>query len=258
MPAPINTLKAALARGDVQMGLWLALAHPTTSAIAAGAGYDWCLIDAEHGPNTLQTILSQMQAMEGQGANAVVRVPVSQPHIIKQVLDLGVQTLLVPMVNTAEEARAVVTACHYGPKGTRGLGAGLTRASGYGGLEDYAQTANEQICIMVQAETRQAMNNISAIAAVDGIDGVFIGPSDLSADMGYLGKPEAPEVVALIEAGIRAIRAAGKAPGIVSFKTNALKRYAEQGVTFMGVGGDATTYADAVRNLARDAKTALG
>jgi 4-hydroxy-2-oxoheptanedioate aldolase len=257
MPAPQNKLKTALQNGEVQMGLWLALANPTTAAIAAGAGYDWCLIDGEHGPNTVATILTQVQAMAGQGATVVARIPAKDEHIVKQVLDLGIQTILVPLVDTAEEARAIVASTRYGPDGIRGHGAGLTRASDYGAIEDYGSTANDQICVMVQAETQKAMDNLAEIAAVDGVDGVFIGPADLSADMGFLGRPDAPEVVNVIEKGIDTIKAAGKAPGIVTFKIEALKRYADQGVTFLGVGGDATTYAKAVRDLAHDANSIL-
>lgn len=258
MPAPTNQLKADLAAGQVRTGLWLALAHPTTAAIAAGAGYDWCLIDGEHGPNTISTALAQAQAIEGRGAACVARVTENRPDLIKQVLDIGIQTLLIPMVDTADQARAAVAACKFPPEGIRGNGALLGRASDYGGISDYTATANDQICVMVQAESRAALENLDEILAVDGLDCVFIGPADLCADMGYPGQPEAPEVVAAIEDAIPRIAAAGKAPGIVTFKLDQLARYVELGVTFLGVGGDATTYAQAVRDLAKDADAAIG
>ena len=258
MPAPINQLKADLAAGEVRMGLWLALASPTCAAIAAGSGYDWCLIDGEHGPNTVATALAQAQAMEGRGAACVVRVADNAPALIKQVLDIGIQTVLVPMIETAEDARRAVSACRYPPHGTRGVGALLGRASEYGTIPDYTQTACAQICVMVQVESQRGLDNLDEILSVEGLDGVFIGPADLSADMGYPGRLDTPEVVAAIEDALPRIRDAGKAAGIVSFKLDSLARYVELGATFLGVGGDATTYAGAVRELATQAKAAIG
>lgn len=257
MPAPINQLKADLKAGEVRTGLWLALANPTTAAIAAGAGYDWCLIDGEHGPNTIETALAQAQAIEGRGAACVARVTENRPDLIKQMLDIGVQTLLIPMVDSAEDARAAVSACRYPPEGTRGNGALLGRASEYGTIADYVPTANAQICILLQVETRKGLANLDEILAVEGVDGVFIGPADLSADMGFAGQPDAPEVAEAIEGAIPRIAAAGKAPGIVTFKADAMKRYVDLGVTFLGVGGDATTYAHAVHELARTSREAI-
>lgn len=254
MPAPKNTLKADLKAGEVRTGLWLALAHPTTASIAAGAGYDWCLIDGEHGPNTVASALEQARAIEGRGAACVARVTENRADLIKQMLDIGIQTLLIPMVDTAQDAADAVAACKFPPEGIRGNGALLARASDYGGIEDYAATANDQICVMVQVESRKALDNLDEILGVAGLDGVFIGPADLSADMGYPGQPDAPEVTVAIEDAIPRIAAAGKAPGIVTFKTDALARYVELGVTFLGVGGDATTYAKAVRDLAQEAR----
>lgn len=181
MPAPENTLKTALERGDLQTGVWLTLAHPTVAEIAGHAGFDWCLIDAEHGPNTLQTIMPQLQALAGTPAQPVVRVPKNEDWILKQVLDLGVQTVVVPMVDTAEEAAAAAKAVRYpgagthGP-GSRGLGATLARASRYGQIGDYVENANAEICLFVQVESRQAAENIDAIAATPGVDGIFGRP----------------------------------------------------------------------------------
>lgn len=258
MPAPINQLKADLADGHLRLGLWLALAHPATASIAAGAGYDWCLIDGEHGPNTVESVLAQAMAMEGRGAACVARVTENRADLIKQVLDVGVQTVLVPMVETADEARQAVMSCRYPPNGVRGVGAMLGRASDYGAIEDYVQTACAQICVMVQVETPRALSNLDAILAVDGLDGVFIGPADLSAAMGHPGEPDAPAVVAAIEDALPRIRAAGKTAGIIAFKADNLPRYVELGANFVGVGGDATVYAKAVRDLARSARERLG
>jgi 4-hydroxy-2-oxoheptanedioate aldolase len=254
----MNQLKADLARGEIRTGLWLALANPTTAAIAAGAGYDWCLIDGEHGPNTVQSALAQAQAIEGRGAACVARVTENRADLIKQMLDIGIQTLLIPMVETAQDAEAAVAACRYPPAGIRGSGALLGRAADYGAIIDYTQTADAEICVLVQVESRRGLENLDAILGVEGVDGVFIGPADLAADMGHPGQLDAPDVTAAIEDALPRIRASGKAPGIVSFKIDSLARYVELGVTFLGVGGDATTYASAVRGLSNDANAAIG
>jgi 4-hydroxy-2-oxoheptanedioate aldolase len=256
MPAPVNELKAALLRGEMQIGLWLGLANPVVSEIASRAGYDWCLIDAEHGPNTVTSILAQLQAMNGAPAQPVVRVPVGEAWMLKQVLDLGAQSVLVPMVDTGEQAAAMVRAVRYAPAGVRGLGSAMARASGFNAIGDYALTANQQICLMVQIESAAAVANIDAIAATEGIDVVFIGPADLSADMGFLGNAGAPEVVAAIEHAIARIRAAGKAAGIITFSEDRFAYYKGLGVTFLGVGGDVPLFSAAVRGLADRARNA--
>lgn len=258
MPAPQNTLKAALARGEMQIGLWLGLASGAVAELAAGAGFDWCLIDAEHGPNTLPTIQAQLQAIAGRGAAPVVRVPVGEDWVIKQVLDLGVQSVLVPMVDTADQARAAVRATRYPPDGVRGMGAALARASDYGRTTDYVSSANDQICVMVQAESAAAVRNIDAIAAVSGVDCVFVGPADLSADMGFPGNPGHPEVVAAIEHLIARTRAAGKAAGIIVFDPAQFAGCVRLGVTFLGTGGDATVLSRALVALAGQARAAAG
>jgi len=254
MPAPRNRLKAALARGELQVGLWLGMTHSVSAEIAAGAGFDWCLIDAEHSPNTLPEIRAQLQAMAGGSASPVVRVPQGEPWIVKQVLDLGVQSVLVPMTDTATQARRMVQAMRYPPEGVRGVGAGLARASGYGGIDGYVSSANDQMCLLVQAESREAIENIDEIAGTDGVDGVFVGPADLSASMGHLGHLDAPEVVEAIDHAIDRIRAAGKAAGIIDFDPAAARRWAGKGVTFLGVGSDVTTLARGLRALAAEMK----
>ncbi|NCO21171.1 MAG: 2-keto-3-deoxy-L-rhamnonate aldolase [Rhodobacterales bacterium] len=254
MPAPRNALKSALAEGRLQTGLWMAFAHPTAAEIAARAGFDWCLIDGEHAPNDVPLIQAQCQAMSGGSASVVVRVPVGDVAIIKQVLDIGVQTILVPMVDTAEQAARMVRAVRYPPHGIRGVGAAQSRATFFGEITDYIHSAADEICLIVQAETRTAIGNIEAIAATPGVDCVFIGPADLAADMGHLGNMSHPEVVAAIEGAVKKIRAAGKAAGIVTFDTTQMAHLAGLGFNFLGVGGDIACYASAVRALAQQAR----
>lgn len=256
MPAPENKLKTALTQGKMQIGLWLGSAHPMLAEIGANAGYDWCLIDGEHGPNDVPTILAQLQAMNGAAASAVVRVPIGQDWLLKQVLDIGAQTIMVPMVETAAQAAAMVRAVRYPPDGVRGVANSMVRASDYNGITDYLETANDQICLILQVESRTAIENIDAIAATDGVDVVFIGPSDLSADMGYTGNAGAPEVMAAIKHAVGRIRAAGKAAGIIGGGDYAEMR--DIGVTFLGLGADVTILAAAVRGLAAETRARLG
>lgn len=256
MPAPQNPLKAALAEGRPQIGLWMALAHPVAAEIGANAGFDWCLIDGEHAPNDVPLILAQLQAMKG-GAHPCVRVPVGDLRIIKQMLDMGLQSILVPMVNTADDARAMVRAVRYPPLGLRGVGAAQARATGYGATGDYLATAADQICLMVQAETREAIENIDAIAGTDGVDCVFLGPADLAASLGHLGEMEHPEVAQAIAHASERIRAAGKAVGMISFAPGKAAAMREAGATFLAIGGDVALYAAAARNLAAEARAAL-
>ncbi len=253
MPAPVNRLKAQLLDRQLQKGLWMGLASASVAEMASRAGFDWCLIDAEHGPNDLITIQSQLQAMNGAEAEAVVRVPAAEDWMLKQVLDLGAQNVLIPMIDTAEQAADAVAACRYPPDGKRGLGSALARASGYNAIPDYPATANDQICVMVQAESRAAIDNIDAIAGTEGVDVVFIGPADLSADMGYLGQLDAPEVEEVIAHAIARIRAAGKVAGIVLFNPDDFPRYIDLGISFLGMGSDVTSLAAALRDLARSA-----
>lgn len=256
MAAPKNTLKAALARGEVQIGIWLALVSSAAAEIATEAGFDWALIDAEHAPNDVAAILDQLRALSGGKAAPVVRIPSGDPVWVKRVLDLGVQTVLVPMVDTPEEAAAIVAATRYAPEGTRGNGAVLARATGYGATEDYATTANDEICVIVQVESQRAIQNIDAIAGTPGVDCVFIGPADLANDMGYPGRPTEPNVVATIDRALERITVSGKAAGIVTFDRNEFAPYIAKGVTFLGAGGDALLLGQAMRDLAKGARAA--
>lgn len=247
---PDNSFKAALARGTAQIGLWLGLANPYSAELVAGAGFDWLLIDGEHAPNTVPTILAQLQAIAPYPSHSVVRVPWNDAVVIKQVLDLGAQTLLVPMVQSAAEASAAVAATRYPPRGVRGVGSALARASRWNRIDDYLQRANDEIALLVQAETRAAVDAIDAIARVEGVDGVFIGPADLAADLGHLGNPGHPDVQAAIDRAIAAIVATGKAAGILSADPAAARRYLDAGATFVAVGVDTTLLARGAEQLA--------
>jgi 4-hydroxy-2-oxoheptanedioate aldolase len=251
MPAPRNRLKDALGRGEVQLGCWLSMATAVSAEIAGGAGFDWVLIDGEHAPNDLAAIRGQLQALNGTASSVCLRVPFGEPWILKRVLDLGVQSLLVPMIDTGEQARAMVRAVRYPPQGMRGVGSGFARASSYGAIADYQDTADAQICLMVQAESRKAIENIDDLAGTDGVDVVFIGPSDLSADMGHLGNPGVPEVQDAIHHGIARTRAAGKAAGIIAFGPGESKRWADAGVQFIATASDVKSLADGLRGIAR-------
>ncbi len=258
MKNPVNPFKRALAQKQLQIGLWLGLANAYTTEICAGAGFDWLLIDGEHAPNDLNTILAQLQAIAGYPAShAIARVPVGHGHVgtalIKQYLDLGVQTILVPMVDTAEQARAVVQATRYPPQGIRGMAG--ARASRWGRVADYGHQANEQICVLVQAETQTALDNLDAIAAVEGVDGVFIGPADLSASMGHIGEQDHPRVRAAIEDAFVRILRAGKAPGILMADDALARRYIALGGVFVAVGLDGNLLARHSSALAARFKT---
>lgn len=245
-----NLFKQALIQQTPQAGLWLGLANSYSAELLAGAGFDWLLIDGEHAPNDLRSVLGQLQAIAPYRSHPVVRPAWNDAVLIKQLLDIGAQTLLIPMVQSAQEAQSAVRACHYPPQGIRGVGSALARASRWNRIGDYLQRAGEQICLLVQIETRQGVENLAQILAVDGVDGVFIGPADLSADMGFAGNPRHPEVQAVIEKAIVQIRAAGKAPGILTADEILAKRYLELGALFVAVGVDTTLLARAAEALA--------
>ncbi len=254
MQTPVNKLKAALQTGQVQHGIWLTSGTGILAELAGHAGFDWCLIDGEHGPNTVSEMLPQLQALAISGTPAVVRIANAEAWMVKQVLDLGCQTVLVPMVDDAQTARAMARAMRYPPQGNRGMGAALARATGFGAVADYPHTANDQVCLLVQAESAAAVANIDAIAATEGVDGVFVGPADLSADMGYPGQPDHPEVEKAIDHLIARTVAAGKIAGIITFDETRFDEYAKKGVTFLGVGGDMMVLTRALGALATAVK----
>ncbi len=253
MQSPVNPFKQALQEKRAQIGLWLGLADHYTTEICAGAGFDWLLLDGEHAPNGLRSLLQQAQAIAAYpGSHAVARVPLGHGEagttLIKQYLDLGIQTLLVPMVDTAQQAAALVRAMRYPPDGIRGMAG--ARASRWGRYPNYAREANAQACLLVQAETRQALDNLEAIAAIEGIDGIFIGPADLSASLGHVADPGHPEVQAAIDQAIKRIAGSGKAAGILTTDDDLARHYLELGATFVAVGVDHNLLARATSQLA--------
>lgn len=237
MDLPTNTFKAAIKAGRQQIGLWSSLASHLTVEVLAGAGFDWLLLDTEHAPNALPMVLQQLQAARGGTAHPIVRPAWNDPVLIKGFLDAGTQTFLIPYVQDEAEARQAVAATRYPPRGVRGF-ASASRASGYGRVRGYHSRCEEEICVLVQIETRHALGNLEAIAAVDGVDGIFIGPGDLSADMGFLGQPGHPEVVAAIDDAIRRIKACNVAPGILTGDDALARHFIAQGCLFTAVGAD--------------------
>lgn len=255
MDMPINLFKQRLRAGQAQIGLWLGLADPYCAELAANAGFDWLLVDGEHAPNDLRSLLGQLQAVAPYASQPVIRPVVGDTALIKQVLDIGVQTLLVPMVDNAHQAQALVRAVHYPPSGVRGVGSALARASRWNTIPGYLDKADEQMCLLVQIESLEGLANLDAIVGVDGIDGVFIGPADLSASMGHRGNPGHPEVQAAIEDAISRIREAGKAPGILMADEKLARRYLELGALFVAVGVDTTVLMRGLQNLAASFKS---
>jgi 4-hydroxy-2-oxoheptanedioate aldolase len=238
MPAPINQFKKALADGKTVIGCWMSLGEGYTAEIMGRAGFDWLLIDGEHSPNDIRSIRDQVVALASSDSHTVVRVPIGETWIIKQVLDLGVQTVLVPVVETAEQARALVSACRYPPGGTRGVGYSVSRAGGFGQFENYGPTADDQICLLVQVESEAGLDNLDDILAVEGVDGVFIGPADLSASLGYLGQSMHPEMQKTILGAIRRISEHGKAAGILTTDDGMIRASLEAGARFVAVAMD--------------------
>lgn len=250
MTGPANPFKTALREGRPQIGLWLGLANAYTTELCAGAGFDWLLIDGEHAPNDLRSTLSQLQAIAAYPSHPIVRPPVGETHLIKQILDIGAQTLLIPMVETAGQAADLVAATRYPPHGVRGVGSALARASRWNRRAGYLEGADEEVCLLLQVESRRGLDNIDAIAEVPGVDGVFIGPADLSAALGHRGNPGHLEVQAAIAHAIARILVAGKAPGILSTDAPMARSYLEQGCRFVAVGTDTGLLVQATTALA--------
>jgi len=245
-----NTFKRALQEGKPQIGLWAGLCNAYSIEIVAGAGFDWLVIDGEHSPNTLQTTLAQLQSMAAYPAAPVVRPAWNDAVQIKQILDAGAQTILVPMVQSAEEAEAAVAAVRYPPQGIRGVGSALARSSRWNRIPNYLERANDEMCVLVQIETPRSVDALEEILAVDGVDGAFIGPADLSASMGYLGQPDHPEVSKAIDDAIKRIVRSGKAAGILHGGIEQARHYLSLGATFVAVGVDAILLARAAEQLA--------
>lgn len=249
MNLPENGFKRALRAGKPQIGLWSSLSSNYTVEVIAGAGFDWILLDSEHSPADIENLLTQLQAAAPYPTHPVVRIPWNDMVTIKRVLDIGAQSLLVPYVSTADEAKAAVSYTRYPPAGVRGV-AGTTRATRFGRIPDYARRAHEEICLLVQVETQAALDNIEAICGIEGVDGVFIGPADLHASLGHPGEIANPKVKPMIDDAIRRIRKAGKAPGILTPNEVDARHWLDCGALFVAVGADVGILARGAESLA--------
>lgn len=250
MEMPKNLFRQKLRQGQWQVGLFVGLANGISMEILAGAGFDWLVIDAEHTPNNPASVLAQLQAAAPYPVQLLVRPMSHDAALIKQYLDAGAQTLLLPLVDNAEQARQLVRAVRYPPEGIRGVAASLSRAARWSGIKDYVKHANAEVCLVVQVETRAGLENLDAILAVEGVDGVFIGPADLAASLGHLGDSGHPEVRAAIEAALPRIAASGKAAGIFVTEPALAQHYRACGASFVAVGGDTTLLRSAAVDLA--------
>jgi 4-hydroxy-2-oxoheptanedioate aldolase len=255
MRNPENSFKRALREGRRQIGLWAGLADPYVAELLANAGFDWLLFDAEHAPNDVRSVLAQLQAIASYPVHPIVRPVQGDVALIKQYLDIGAQTLLVPMIESAEQAARIVAATRYPPHGIRGVGSALARASRWSRIDDYLHQAADEICVLVQVESMKALNDLESIAAVDGVDGVFFGPADLSASMGQLGNPSDPRVQEAIAAGIDCVKRQGKAAGILTSMPALAHKYLEMGALFVAVGVDTTLLLRAATQLAATFKS---
>ncbi len=250
MRLPENRFKRAIAAGQQQIGLWCSLPSAFAAEIVAPAGFDWLLFDTEHSPSNVPTVLSQLQAVAPYEVSPAVRAATNDPVLIKRLLDIGAQTLLLPYVQSAEEAHRAVLAMRYPPQGIRGV-SGLTRATRFGRVEGYFRRASEELCLIVQVETQAALDDLEAITRVDGVDGVFIGPADLAASLGHPGEPNHPAVQAAVLDAIRRIRACGKPAGILSPDAAFAQRCIEVGTTFTAVAIDIGILARGAERIAQ-------
>ncbi len=245
---PLNRFKRRLADPGAQFGIWCSLADPVTSEIAASAGFDFLTVDVEHGPNDLRTVLAQLQATAAYPTSVIVRVSQGDTALIKQAMDIGAQTIVVPMVETADQARHLVAAVRYPPAGIRGVSA--ARAARWGRVDNYFAQANEEACLVVQIESAAGLDNIEEIAAVDGVDALFVGPSDLGAALGYLGQAGHADVRQIVGTAIQRINATGKASGVLAQGDELIQGYLDAGAGFVAVGVDTYLLAAATKSLA--------
>jgi 4-hydroxy-2-oxoheptanedioate aldolase len=254
MDLPRNPFKQANRERKLQIGLWSSLCSNIGAEIVADSGFDWILLDTEHSPNEIPGLLSQLQALSRSATAPVIRAAWNDTVLIKRILDIGAQSVLVPYVQNADEARRAVAAVRYPPRGMRGV-ASASRASRFGRVTDYLKKADTEICLLVQVETGSALKELDAIAAVDGVDGVFIGPSDLSASLGHIGNPQHPDAQAAIKDAAARIAKSGKAAGILTGAEAEARRYIDWGYTFVAVGTDTTLLARAADSLAKSFKS---
>lgn len=244
-----NKFKARLAAGDEMLGLWFGLANNIAAEICAQSGFDWMLIDAEHSPLSDKDVLSCLQAVAPYEIQPIVRPVSGDKNVLKRLCDVGVQTFLVPMIDNAEQAQAVVKAVQYPPSGTRGLGTSMARAARWNMTSDYFTRANDEMCVILQIETKAGLENLEAIADVKGVDAVFIGPSDLGAALGYPGQPGHPNVVSAVSQAIRKVRARGKPAGVLAVTSELVETYKDAGASFVGVGSDCGVLAKGIQRL---------
>jgi 4-hydroxy-2-oxoheptanedioate aldolase len=247
MKLPKNKFKAAIKAGRQQIGMWNSL--PGCAELLGHMGFDWVLVDCEHAPQDVLDVLPALQSLEAAGTQAVVRPVENDVALIKRYLDLGAQTLLIPQVQTPEEAARAVAATRYAPRGIRGM-AGMTRATRYNTVENYFTSCEDELCLLLQVETIEAMEHLDEIALTDGVDGIFIGPADLSASMGYPGQGSHPDVVAVIDKAISRLNALGVPAGILSLQDDEIRHYIDQGTVFTAVGLDTRTLAQGAKSLA--------
>lgn len=254
MKTPINRFKKALLAGKPQYGYWLGLCHPLSAEICAQTGYDWLLIDGEHAPNTLSTVLAQLQVVQSSPSDAVVRLVNDDTALIKQYLDVGAQSLLIPMVETAEQAQIIAQAVQYPPAGIRGVGTALSRAAHWNMVDGYFSDVDDELCLIVQIESQKGLDNLDAILAVERIDAVFIGPADLAASMGHLGNPGHVDVFQALKEAVEKIKAAGKIPGSLAVNKDVAKSYEALGVQFLALGIDTLSLANGAKKILSDYK----
>jgi 4-hydroxy-2-oxoheptanedioate aldolase len=249
-----NVFKHAIAAGKLQIGLWSSLCSNVAAEIISDSGFDWILLDTEHSPNEIPDLVGQLQAIQGSDATPIIRPAWNDAVLAKRALDIGAQSLLFPYVQNAEEAKRAVASTRYPPQGIRGVSV-ASRASRYGRTPGYLTKANAEICVLVQVETRPALKEIEAIAKVEGIDGVFIGPSDLAASLGHLGNPQHPEVQKAIEDAGKRLKALGKPAGILTSNEDEARRYIGWGYLFVAVGADVGLLARNADALAKKFKS---
>jgi len=253
----INTFKKKLVNGDLQYGVWNGIADTIVAEILAGSGFDWVLIDAEHGPFDLVSIQTQLQAIAQFNIPVVVRPPVGERVLIKQLLDIGVQSLLVPNVESAEQAAACARHMRYAPEGDRGVGTALARAAQWNRIDGYFEKANDQMCLVVQVESIKGVKHLDEILLIENVDAVFIGPADLAATMGHLGNPSHPDVVAVVNECLAKIAASDKEAGILTSSKDLIEKYISKGAKMVGVGIDTLLLSKAAKQLAEDFKPQL-
>lgn len=244
-----NKFKQAANAGTKQLGAFMALADSTAAEVMANTGFDWLLVDGEHGPNDIKDIMGQLQALAPYPVKAVVRLADHNEASIKRVLDIGGQNLLIPMVETQQQAEDLVKSVQFAPKGRRGLGGGLTRATRWGSIPDYFKLADENICLILQLESLEGIEALDAITQTDGVDAIFIGPADLAAAMGYIGQPAHPEVRKVVEASIKRVHELGKPVGVYCADPEQLKAYQEMGASFFLIAADAILLKQAASKL---------